>query len=57
MYVGSHYTFREVLHWTRREAAVFLFLGALPPLCQWMGWRAPYLPWAPLAVLGRPSRS
>lgn len=52
MHAGSHYTIREILAWTRREAVVFLCLGAAPLALQWVGVKMPPLPWQPVALLG-----
>ncbi|MET0283357.1 MAG: bestrophin family ion channel [Polyangiales bacterium] len=52
MHVGRHYSVREVLVWTRREALIFLFISCIPPALCGLGVDISFLPWPPLAVLG-----
>jgi putative membrane protein len=52
VYVGRHYSLREITRWTRREAIVFVLLGCVPPVLSLLGVNVAIVPWAPLAVLG-----
>jgi ion channel-forming bestrophin family protein len=52
MHAGHHYTLREILNWTRREIFVFIGVSVLPVTASWLGWDIPFVPWAPIAVLG-----
>lgn len=52
MHAGRHYTFREVLTWTRRETLVFAGLATVPLLLEALDIALPTIPWQPIAVLG-----
>jgi len=52
MHAGRHYSFREILSWTRRETVVFLCLASIPPVLAVLGVDVAVLPWPPIAVLG-----
>lgn len=53
MHSGKHYSFKEVIIWTRRDVFALLILAAIPAFiydlcdCKWLG-----LPWLPIALLG-----
>jgi putative membrane protein len=52
MHAGRHYSFNEVLLWTRRETGVFVGLASIPPALALLDVDVAVLPWPPLAVLG-----
>jgi ion channel-forming bestrophin family protein len=52
MHAGRHYSFKEILTWTRRETVVFLCIASIPPALASLGVDAAVLPWPPVAVLG-----
>lgn len=53
MHTGSHYTLREVLHWTRKDIYFLLLLATIPTvLYKVLGWHWLAIPWLPLALLG-----
>lgn len=53
MHVGTNFTLKEVLFWTRRDIYFLLFLSAIPPACyELLGWKWLALPWLPIALLG-----
>lgn len=52
MHAGRNYTLKEILAWTRREMAVFVCLGSIPPVLALVGVDVAVLPWPPVAVLG-----
>lgn len=53
MHIGSHYTFKEVILWTRRDIFSHLLIAAVPTVLyivfdqKWIA-----LPWLPVALLG-----
>lgn len=53
MHSGKHYSFKEVIIWTRRDVYALLIVAAIPTLiydfceCKWLA-----LPWLPIALLG-----
>src|ERR1043165_4262782 len=52
MHAGRHYTFKEVLYWTRREVLIFAAISFVPCVLAELGVQSAVLPWPPLAVLG-----
>ena len=52
MHAGKHYTFREVLYWTRREIYVLVVLGAIPTTLHEVWDIRLTLPWVPIALIG-----
>jgi ion channel-forming bestrophin family protein len=52
MHAGRHYSFQEILSWTRRETVVFVCLASIPPGLAVLGVDVAVLPWPPVAVLG-----
>jgi ion channel-forming bestrophin family protein len=52
MHAGRHYSFKEILRWTRRETVVFVCLASIPPVLAVLGVDVAVLPWPPVAVLG-----
>jgi len=52
MHAGRHYSFREILSWTRRDILFFSLLGLLPVLAYLGGLGLPPVPWQPTALLG-----
>lgn len=52
MHAGRHYSFKEILTWTRRETVVFLCLASIPPVLATLGLEVAVLPWPPIALLG-----
>src|SRR6218665_485272 len=53
MHSAKHYSFKEVIIWTRRDVFALLIVAAIPTLiydlceCKWLA-----LPWLPIALLG-----
>lgn len=53
MHSGKHYSFKEVIIWTRRDVFALLLVAAIPTViydlceCKWIA-----LPWLPIALLG-----
>lgn len=53
MHSGKHYSFKEVIFWTRREIYLLFFISALPTCCYvFLKWEWLALPWLPIALLG-----
>ena len=52
MHAGRHYTFSEIVRWTRRETLWFAGVGIVPVLVHEFGVSLPPIPWAPIAALG-----
>jgi ion channel-forming bestrophin family protein len=53
MHAGSHYTFKEVILWTRREIYTLAVIAIIPTfLYSELGWKWIALPWLPIALLG-----
>jgi putative membrane protein len=53
MHTGKHYSFKEVIFWTRREIYLLLFISAIPNFCYvFLKWKWLALPWLPIALLG-----
>lgn len=53
MHVGNHYSFKEVLVWTRRDIYFLLITSSIPTiLYQVFHWKWLALPWLPIALLG-----
>ena len=52
MHAGKHYTFGEVLYWTRREIYVLVVLGAIPTTLHEVWDIRLTLPWVPIALIG-----
>lgn len=53
MHTGTHYTFREVILWTRRDIYAHLLIATLPTAAfYFLGWKWLALPWLPIALLG-----
>jgi ion channel-forming bestrophin family protein len=53
MHTGNHYSFKEVIFWTRREIYLLLFISAIPTCCYvLLKWEWLALPWLPIALLG-----
>ncbi|MBL7778471.1 MAG: hypothetical protein JNK66_09290 [Chitinophagales bacterium] len=53
MHTGKHYTFTEVLFWTRRDIYLLLIVAAIPTaLYVFLDWKWLALPWLPVALLG-----
>lgn len=52
MHAGRHYSLGTVLHWTRREIALFTLLAAAPVVANEFVARVPPIPWPPIAMLG-----
>ncbi len=53
MHSGKHYSFKEVIIWTRRDVLALLIIAAIPTViydicgCKWIA-----VPWLPIALLG-----
>jgi putative membrane protein len=53
MHTGNHYTFNEVLKWTRRDIYSLLLIATIPTvLYKVFDWKWLALPWLPIALLG-----
>ena len=53
MHAGKHYTFKEVLIWTRRDIFTHFIIAAIPTCCyMFLGWHWFVIPWLPIALLG-----
>lgn len=53
MQVRRSYTFKEVIHWTRRDIFGLIILAAVPTtLYQYFHWQWLTLPWLPIALIG-----
>lgn len=53
MHSGTHYTFKEVILWTRRDIYTLLILSSVPTILHsFFGWHWLALPWLPIALLG-----
>lgn len=53
MHAGKHYTFKEVVLWTRRDIYFLILISAVPTFCfQVLGWTWLSIPWLPIALLG-----
>jgi ion channel-forming bestrophin family protein len=53
MHTGNHYSFKEVLHWTRRDIFWMLLIATIPTVCyKLLDWKWISLPWLPIALLG-----
>lgn len=53
MQVRRSYTFKEVIHWTRRDIFALLILAAVPTIFyQLFHWKWLMLPWLPVALIG-----
>lgn len=53
MHIGSHYTLKEVVLWTRRDIFTLLIISSIETVIfQVVGWRWLALPWLPIALLG-----
>lgn len=50
---GNHYSFKEVVFWTRRDIFALLIVASIPTiLYKVLGWTWLALPWLPIALLG-----
>jgi len=53
MYTGSHYPWRQVLYWTRRDVGVLLLIAAIPTAAYaLLDWKWLSIPWLPIALVG-----
>jgi len=53
MYTASHYPWRQVLYWTRRDVFTLLVIAAVPTAAyDLLGWRWLSIPWLPIALVG-----
>jgi len=53
MHSGSHYSFKEVLLWTRRDIYLHLVIALFPTVLYVLfDWKWLALPWLPIALLG-----
>lgn len=53
MHSGKHYSFKEVLFWTRRDVYFLLIISTIPTVCyELLGWKWLSIPWLPVALLG-----
>ena len=53
MHIGSHYSFKEVISWTRRDIIKLLIISSIPTLLyHYFHWKWLTLPWLPIALLG-----
>lgn len=53
MHAGRRFTFRQVIHWTRRDIFFNLIIGTVPTvLYQFLGWTWLSIPWVPIAMIG-----
>jgi putative membrane protein len=53
MHTGNHYSFKEVILWTRRDIYFLLVISAIPTCCYvLLNWKWLALPWLPIALLG-----
>jgi ion channel-forming bestrophin family protein len=53
MHTGKHYSFKEVITWTRRDIYFLLLVATLPTACYILfNWKWLALPWLPIALLG-----
>jgi putative membrane protein len=53
MHSGKHYSFKEVIFWTRRDIYSLLVISAIPTCCyNLLDWKWLALPWLPIALLG-----
>ena len=56
MYIGSHYSLREFLYWTRRDIYMLIVVAIVPTVafhifkCHWLA-----IPWVPVALVGTAS--
>ncbi|HOZ80248.1 MAG TPA: bestrophin family ion channel [Ferruginibacter sp.] len=56
MYIGSHYSLREFLYWTRRDIYFLIIVAIVPTVafhifkCYWLA-----IPWVPVALVGTAS--
>ncbi len=53
MHSGLHYSFKEVITWTRRDLYYLTVISAIPACCYiLLGWKWLAIPWLPVALLG-----
>ncbi|HAD34201.1 MAG TPA: hypothetical protein DCF44_06845 [Chitinophagaceae bacterium] len=53
MHSGNHYSFKEVVFWTRRDIFALLIVASVPTiLYKLLGWTWLVLLWLPIALLG-----
>lgn len=53
MHAGKHYSFREVIVWTRRDIYFLIAVSAIPTFCYgYLDWTWLSIPWLPIALLG-----
>lgn len=53
MHTGNHYTFKEVLLWTRKDIYRLLLIATIPTVFyKILHWEFLSIPWLPLALLG-----
>lgn len=53
MHSGKHYSFIEVITWTRRDIYMLLVISFIPAfLYEVLGWKWISIPWLPIALLG-----
>jgi putative membrane protein len=53
MHIGSHYTLKEFLYWTRREIYKLLIIATVPTfLFQFFEWHWLSIPWLPVTLVG-----
>jgi ion channel-forming bestrophin family protein len=53
MHSGKHYSFIEIMTWTRRDIYYLLLIATIPTTCYVLfDWKWLALPWLPIALLG-----
>jgi len=53
MHTGKHYSFKEVIVWTRRDIYFHIAVAAIPTACYiLLEWKWLAIPWLPVALLG-----
>ena len=53
MHSGSHFSFKEVISWTRRDIYQLLIISTIPTIFyECFGWKWIAIPWLPVALLG-----
>jgi putative membrane protein len=53
MHAGKHYSFKEVVFWTRRDILGLIIISAIPTFCYgYLDWKWLAIPWLPIALLG-----
>lgn len=53
MHAGNHFSFSQVIYWTRRDIIALLLFSSIPTSCYvLLEWKWLAIPWLPIALLG-----